>query len=348
MIQVLMNLFQRLSGERLHRGLGILLFFVAVFAYATTGFMYFELEENPDLTWMDAIWWAFVTMTTVGYGDFFPVTDGGRLFVGLPTMLLGVSLLGYLLSLLAMLILEHKLKELRGGAQMQFTDHVILCHYHSLEATQQLVKELRADIVTSTAPVVVIDEALEELPEELRKENVFFVKGNPAKEPTLEQANFRQCKYLLLQADVRDLANSDTKNLTIALTIERLAPEIHTVVHCMDPDNVVFFERARVDGVICPTALSRQLMVQELQDPGTHSVIFELTSNLNGKQFYVVDSPPEVKTVGDARGHFAKQNSLLLGIRRNGESRLLPDDENPIQAGEKLILIAAARPADET
>ena len=27
----------------------------------------------------DALWWSFVTVTTVGYGDFFPVTTGGRI-----------------------------------------------------------------------------------------------------------------------------------------------------------------------------------------------------------------------------------------------------------------------------
>lgn len=345
MIQVLMHLFRRFSRESFRKAFGVVLFFLSLLAYATTGFMYFEVQVNPELTWPDAAWWAIVTMTTVGYGDFFPVTQGGRLFVGLPTMLLGVSLLGYLLSLLAMVIMEHKFKELRGGAKMQFSGHVILCHYNSPEATLELVKELRADVITSNAPVVLIDEELSELPEELRKENVHFVKGNPAKEAILEQANYRECKYLLMQADHRDLAHSDAKNLTVALTIERLASEIHTVVHCMDPENIEFFKRAKVDGVICPAALSRQLMVQELQDPGTHSVIFELTSNLNGKQFYVVNPPPGVKTIGEARGHFANRQSLLLGVRRNGEAHLLPEDDNPIQADEQLILIAAARPA---
>jgi len=346
MIQLLMNLFRRLSAEGVRKSFGTLLFFVSVFVYATTGFMYFELEQNPDLTWMDAAWWAVVTMTTVGYGDYFPVTQGGRLFVGLPSMLLGVSLLGYLLSLLAMVIVEHRMKEIRGRSQMQMTDHIILCHYTSLETTLQLVRELRADVMTTETPVVLIDEHLDEIPEELRKENVFFVKGDPARSATLEQADFRHCKYLLLQADSRDLSRSDMKNLTIALTIEKLAPHVHTVVHCVEPENVEYFGHTHVNSVICPSALSRQLMVQELQDPGTHSVIFELTSNLDGKQFYVVDAPPDVKTIGEARAHYAKQSSLLVGVRRDGKSDLLPSDDNPIQSDEKLILIAARRPAE--
>src|SRR3972149_6773059 len=41
----------------------------------------------------DAVWWAFVTMTTVGYGDRFPVTSEGRL-AGALLMVAGVGLFG--------------------------------------------------------------------------------------------------------------------------------------------------------------------------------------------------------------------------------------------------------------
>ncbi len=48
----------------------------------------------------DAIWWAFVTITTVGYGDFAPVTIEGR-FVAVGLMIAGVALLGTVTATLA-------------------------------------------------------------------------------------------------------------------------------------------------------------------------------------------------------------------------------------------------------
>jgi voltage-gated potassium channel len=48
----------------------------------------------------DALWWAFVTITTVGYGDQFPVTTLGRA-VGVFVMLAGVGIIGSLASILA-------------------------------------------------------------------------------------------------------------------------------------------------------------------------------------------------------------------------------------------------------
>src|SRR4051812_24962679 len=53
----------------------------------------------------DAFWWAFVTITTVGYGDRYPVTGGGRL-VGMITMAVGIGIFGVLTSFLAQAFLK--------------------------------------------------------------------------------------------------------------------------------------------------------------------------------------------------------------------------------------------------
>jgi voltage-gated potassium channel len=56
-------------------------------------------------TFGNALWWAFVTITTVGYGDFSPITITGRLIAG-GLMLGGVALLGIVTATLASWIVE--------------------------------------------------------------------------------------------------------------------------------------------------------------------------------------------------------------------------------------------------
>lgn len=51
----------------------------------------------------DAVWWGLVTITTVGYGDFFPVTTMGRL-TGIFVMFAGIGIIGALASILASLL----------------------------------------------------------------------------------------------------------------------------------------------------------------------------------------------------------------------------------------------------
>ncbi len=63
-------------------------------------------SRSPDSnikTGGDALWWAMVTITTVGYGDFYPVTTLGRL-TGVSVMFAGVGIIGALASILASIL----------------------------------------------------------------------------------------------------------------------------------------------------------------------------------------------------------------------------------------------------
>ena len=74
---------------------------------ATLLIVQFE-SQSPDAsitTGGDALWWGIVTMTTVGYGDFFPVTAAGRLTAAF-VMFAGIGIIGALASILASLLVS--------------------------------------------------------------------------------------------------------------------------------------------------------------------------------------------------------------------------------------------------
>jgi len=73
-----------------------------------SGSVVLAVETAPDSnikTPVDAIWWAVTTMTTVGYGDYYPVTIEGRA-VGVFLMINGVLLFGVVTGLFARLFME--------------------------------------------------------------------------------------------------------------------------------------------------------------------------------------------------------------------------------------------------
>lgn len=76
-----------LSGESLPVAMALM--FGLVFAFGTTTFL-LEHGQNPQFKEIqDGLWWAFVTLTTVGYGDIVPITSAGRI-VAVMTMILGI------------------------------------------------------------------------------------------------------------------------------------------------------------------------------------------------------------------------------------------------------------------
>jgi len=88
---------------------GLTMSFVAAITFLTgaVAVLQFEHAAPANLaninTATDALWWSITTMTTVGYGDKYPVTIGGKL-VALALMLVGVSIYGTVSGIMAALI----------------------------------------------------------------------------------------------------------------------------------------------------------------------------------------------------------------------------------------------------
>lgn len=78
----------------------IMLICMALCAAGTVAFHFTE-----GRSWGDSLWWAFVTMTTVGYGDITPVTLAGRV-TAIMMMLVGIGFLGSFMSTVTAYCLE--------------------------------------------------------------------------------------------------------------------------------------------------------------------------------------------------------------------------------------------------
>jgi voltage-gated potassium channel len=87
--------------QRLHRALIIareelVLYFIVTIMliyFAAVGIYYFENDAQPDKfqSVFHSLWWAVATLTTVGYGDVYPITLGGRIFTFL-MLLIGLGI----------------------------------------------------------------------------------------------------------------------------------------------------------------------------------------------------------------------------------------------------------------
>lgn len=73
----------------------------------TTAILYIEKDVGNIKTAEDALWWSFITITTVGYGDFYPVTGLGKLLASL-LIFCGIASFGAVISYVNKLALSFK------------------------------------------------------------------------------------------------------------------------------------------------------------------------------------------------------------------------------------------------
>ena len=131
----IVRLLQKMTGGELKRMFtGRLaqntLFFTLVAALIlvfTIAWLVLLAEQNaPNAnikTYHDAVWWAFVTITTVGYGDYYPVTGWGQSFAVI-LMFFGLGIIGVLSSYLSstFISLQRRRKERNAGEGEQEQD----------------------------------------------------------------------------------------------------------------------------------------------------------------------------------------------------------------------------------
>ncbi|WP_326498586.1 potassium channel family protein [Catenovulum adriaticum] len=120
---------------------GLLVFMITIVASSAVAIFIIE-SDNPDSnikTAEDALWWGLVTISTVGYGDYYPVTSAGRLISSI-LIISGVSLFGVISGYIASSFSRPSAAE----EQEEETDRAILKQL--LIENRQLKHEMQAEL----------------------------------------------------------------------------------------------------------------------------------------------------------------------------------------------------------
>jgi voltage-gated potassium channel len=103
------NDFRKMLTDQLAQNTLLFTLVIALILIFTIALLVLKAEQsNPHAnitTYTNAVWWAFVTITTVGYGDYYPVTNLGRI-LALILMFSGLGIIGVLSSFLASMFIS--------------------------------------------------------------------------------------------------------------------------------------------------------------------------------------------------------------------------------------------------
>lgn len=329
----------------------ILMLFGMILVFASI----FSIFEK-DASFTDGLWTAYITVTTIGYGDFSAHTPQGRLITVL-TSLFGIGCFAVFTGIIVEKALQRRMKKMKGEGKYTGEGHLLIVNVPAYEETRELLKELDLSPDLKNVPRVILTESLpggaKEIPDILSSRIEGFIMGLPSSGETLERANISKAKACLFMSSSMEPKLDDTNTLTAGL-IEKSWPQVVTIIACSRSETLKNLKAFNIDGGINATDLNVGLLVQELEDPGVFEVYSQLSSNAGGSQIYISRTP-----IGNWNGDISqltlRQIKLavigldlpveIVGIKRqSGETLLLnPLNTEKILPTDRLVYMAKER-----
>lgn len=267
-----------------------------------------EPETFPTL--FDAFWWVMTTVTTVGYGDFYPVSIIGRVYA-IFLYLFGIGLIGVVIGKLVEGFAQFRTKQEEGKMNYLGKNHVVIIGW-SKRAKFALEEILQAD---SKLEVVLIS-TQEKTP--FPHERVHFVHGDGADQDVLLRANIKESKSVVIFADdtIKDSQLSDGKSLLTATSIERLAGDLHITVEIQVEKHIELFRHVSVDEFILSDEMISRLAAQSVLAKGSTTIYSQLMSRKLGDDLYQIPADPKWNTYREAFYELLERGATLIS---NGE-----------------------------
>lgn len=257
-----------------------LLLMAVVLAVSAVGFSWYESATQAEPVGLfEGLWWACVTLFTVGYGDFAPKTVPGRV-LGMAVMASGIGLVSTVTGSLASAMVERRFKKRRGLLSVKTEGHILILGWNAHGA--HLLERLSGLPELSGRPVVLaadmepsrFEELAETLPPSL---NVHFVRGAATVRQVVARANpAKACLAYILPAENLAAEEADNTSVLTALTVRSLAPELLLYAEALREASREHLLRAGVTKVLSREELTGRTLAFMAVHPVMHDVLLAL------------------------------------------------------------------------
>lgn len=307
-----------------------------IFYILAVSYVAFSLEPQTFQSYLTAIYWVLTTLATVGFGDYSPVTDAGKIFtIGL--YITGIGLISVMIGKVIESV--NRIENLKVGGKMTFKgkDHIILIGWSdkSKLAVQEILKS------DEKIDIVLIDE-LEKIP--IIEERLFYVRGDAAEEETLLQANLPKAKGVIIFADqiiqgnhaVKNPSFIDGKTLLIATAITSIEKKVHVPIHVtvevINQKNIRLFKHVKVDEFIPTQEMISHAAVRSIFSHGVTQMYADLMSRQSDEGMYEIPRQEHWRTYRDAFTDLLNRGATLVADRGDLHINLKLDEPIPDDA----------------
>lgn len=292
-------------------------------------------DVNDDgISFLDAVYYATVSLSTTGYGDITPASDSARLINILVITPLRILFLIVLVGTTLAVLTERsrqvfKIQRWRSKVR----DHVVVVGYGT-KGRSAVSAVLSDGIDPSRIVVVDTDQAMLDAASLL---GLVTVHGSGTRSDVLRVAGVPRAKSVVVAA------NRDDSAVLITLTAREMAPKAQIVAAVRETENVHLVRQSGANQVVVSSETAGRLLGMATHTPTVVDMVEDLITPDAG--LAISEREVEDSEVGGSPRHLP---DIVLGIVRAGKLfRVDSAEADAIETGDRILYIRKVTPADD-
>lgn len=314
----------------------IVLIFTIIFG--TFGY-YFLWIDKYDITFFDAFYMTFITITTIGYAEIFPLNQLGRVLT-IFVALVGISSLFFMFTIVMENLFILQINNYGRKKKMMKTvenlkNHTILIGYGRVGQLAAL------ELLKNNEQFVVIDDDFQEDDIINQKEFLLKIKGDATRDEILVKAGIEKAKGLIIAT------GNPATNVFIVLSAKVLNPNLTIVARCDEHESIEKLTRAGATQIVNPFSIGGQRLANYIINPNV--INFVETNFGSGEEKFNIEN---IKIPKNSiwNSQTLKEMSIrektgvtILAIKRGEKTILNPSADFSVNDGDELLAFGTLR-----
>ena len=279
-----------------------------------------------ELTVVDAVYYATVSLSTTGYGDITPVTQQARLINTLVVTPLRLVFLVLLVGTTLSVLTEQS----RQAFKIQRWRNIVRNHTVVVGYGTKGRSSVAAMLADEIAPedIVVVDTDAQALKAAAAR-GLVTVHGSATRSDVLKLAGVTRASSVVVAT------NTDDSSVLVTLTARELAPNATIVATVREADNKHLLKQSGADSVVVSAETAGRLLGLATITPTVVGMMEDLLTPDEG--FSIAERRVEESEVGGSPRHLAE---LVLGVVRKGQLIKVSEPEaDALRSGDRLLYI---------
>jgi voltage-gated potassium channel len=316
--------------ELLRRGLLAMLFLGIVVALVWFDRDSYTDDYDGQVSLIDAIYYATVTISTTGYGDITPITPRARVINAVVVTPLRIAFLVLLVgTILEVLAYEGRRIIMDGRWRKRMRNHVVVVGFGT--KGRSAVETLETAGV-NPAQVVVIDSR----PSAINDANLrgfAAIEGDATRRDILRRAEIIKAREVIITLDRDDSA------ILVMLTVRQLNPSAHVVVAVREDDNASLLRQSGANAVVTSSEAVGRLLGLSAVSPNLGVIIEDLLSAKEGLE--VAERSVTKDEIGKSP-HEVTSDRVIAVVRNRTLRRFYDPTVAHLEPGDQVVVVRQA------